>query len=496
MKTLWIRRWLPRRGLGLAAGAVCACLTAGPNWAAPPPAARAAPATAPAGNVLPPRLALGTAVQWALEHNPELAAVRQQHGIAAAGVVIARTYPFNPSWEQRVRAASGPESAGISNAVPIEGLVLLELEVRGQGRYRRQQAGAALSRTDWEIATQEVNLAVRVARAFYTLLYRQEKLRLIQEAIALNEREAERLRLLVDGGQAKFRPDLIVLNTEIYDARSQLGPGRAALETARYELFRALGVVGACFDLDGGLEVVPPQPDCDAVMRAALERRPELHSHQAAVAEAEARFGLEEANRFGNPTLGPAWEQNETRATIFGAQFGLPLPVLNTHRGDIQQRRAEVGRAALELRQTQVAVQQDVQAALVRLATARRSAEVYRGQVLPNVRDSLELLERLFVQADPNVDVLRVLDVRRKLIRAQDGYLDALWELTQAWADLAAAVGDPTLLLAPCPPPPAPAPPAPQARILELQPQAAADLPSLPAIQLQPCSTAPGPAPP
>ncbi len=35
---------------------------------------------------------------WALQQNPLLAAVRQQHGTAAAGIVIAQTYPFNPSY--------------------------------------------------------------------------------------------------------------------------------------------------------------------------------------------------------------------------------------------------------------------------------------------------------------------------------------------------------------------------------------------------------------
>src|SRR5438874_2281885 len=82
----------------------------------------------------------------ALENNPELMALRQQHGIAAAGVVIARTYPFNPVWEDKTQANNGPLSAGITNRVSTEHLLLLELELRGQGSYRRQGATAALSR--------------------------------------------------------------------------------------------------------------------------------------------------------------------------------------------------------------------------------------------------------------------------------------------------------------------------------------------------------------
>src|SRR5262249_22307363 len=57
------------------------------------------------------------AVRWGLQNNLELAALRQQHGISAAALVIAETYPFNPVWEAKVRAASGPESAGITNRV-------------------------------------------------------------------------------------------------------------------------------------------------------------------------------------------------------------------------------------------------------------------------------------------------------------------------------------------------------------------------------------------
>src|SRR5438876_329905 len=87
---------------------------------------------------LPPTLSLQAAVLWALEHNPELATLRQQHGIAAAAVVIARTYPFNPFWEGKIRATNGPSSAGITNRVSNEHKFLMDVEIRGQGRYRRQ----------------------------------------------------------------------------------------------------------------------------------------------------------------------------------------------------------------------------------------------------------------------------------------------------------------------------------------------------------------------
>src|SRR5438477_10714407 len=53
----------------------------------------------------PPVLTLEAAVSYALSNNPTLAVQRQQHGIAAARVVIADPYPFNPIRENRIQAA-------------------------------------------------------------------------------------------------------------------------------------------------------------------------------------------------------------------------------------------------------------------------------------------------------------------------------------------------------------------------------------------------------
>src|SRR5262249_51239100 len=150
---------------------------------------------------------------------PELAAIRGQHGIASAGLVIADTYPFNPVWEGKVRDAEGPISAGITNRVSNENKVLIDGEGMGQRRERREGASAALSRTDWEIAFQEVVLGVRVIRAFDTMVYRQEKLQLVEKTIALNEEAVETVRLLVEKAQLN-RADLVLIRTEVADARS------------------------------------------------------------------------------------------------------------------------------------------------------------------------------------------------------------------------------------------------------------------------------------
>ncbi len=392
----------------------------------------------------PPTLTEEAAIVWALERNPELAALRTQRGIAAGAVVIAETYPFNPIWEGRVQANSGPASAGITNLVANEHLLLLELELRGQGTYRREGAYAAQSRTDWEIAHQEILLSIRVIRAFEGVLYRQEKLDLLNQTIELDRQTLELVRKLV--GQGRLHgPDEILARTELDDVRAQLGPAQANLVAARSELRRALGAVDEHFKLQGKLEApLLTWPEA-GLMPVALDRRADRRARQLATIEAEASLRLERANRFGNPTFGPAFTYDPTRVSEIGAQLNLPIPVLNTHRGQILQREAEVERAQLDLRQIEVSIRQDVQAALARLDRANASVYTYRNEILRRLEDSIKEIEKLLEAGDANVNVLHVVDIRRKQLKARDGYLDALWELRQARADLAAAIGDPAL---------------------------------------------------
>ena len=393
----------------------------------------------------PAVLTVEQAVFQAMVNNPQLATVRRQEGIAAAGIVIADTYPFNPLWQLFVLGDGGPAAAGITNRVFVENTVRLDLELRGQGRHRRAAAHAARSRAEWDIATQEVLTAVNTIRAFDAVLYREGKLKVLNAAVTLSEQSLEQARRLTELG--RLRPaDLILARSEVGASRSLLGQGNSTLAVARSDLRRLLGTVDDSFTVAGNLELPEAAGvDLDALTEAALRQRPELRSRQAAVGEAEARWRLEKANRFGNPSVGPGMEYNETRVYFMGLWAITPLPFINTRKGEIQQREAEIRRAQQELVQFEVQARQEVLAALTRLSNANKWADSFRKEVLPDLQRAREEMEKLFARGEPGVDVLRIIEVRRRLLRAYDSFLDALFEVSQARADLAAAVGDPSL---------------------------------------------------
>lgn len=394
---------------------------------------------------LPPReqatLTLGSAVQWALEHNPQLATFRKNRGIAEAAVQIARQYPFNPILQHYMWGDWGPASAGITNHFFQEHTSRLDLEINGQGKYRRATARFALTRTEWEVAAQELLTSIQVVRAYNTLLYRLGKYRLLEEGMQLTEQTHEFTGRLFKEGAVRS-PDLLLARADVVEAQNALGPGRSLAVVAENDLRRVLGLISESLVLDGALEKSFETPPAPLLIQAALERRPDLHGLEFAVKEADNRLHFEIANRWGNPSLGPAGEVNETSVGFVGLWMIWQAPIINQRKGEINQRKAELARTVQALHQGEIQVQQDVFAALARLDQAEKVVKYFRTETLPTLRQAREEFDKLYLAVQPGVDLTRVIDIRRRLLRARDAYLDALFELSQAQTDLAAAVAD------------------------------------------------------
>ncbi len=181
----------------LAAASLCA-LPAVPAPPAQLPDLRAAPVPEPKkGGPVEERmvaapLSADAAIRFALQNNPEIAALRQQHGIAVAGIIIAKEYPFNPIWESGVRKLISP-AVGRRHQLRFHSAeVGNRFSKSAPGAKTPAAAAATLSRTDWEIANQEVTLAVHLrALRHRRLPYFRRAAELIEEAIALNQKAAE-----------------------------------------------------------------------------------------------------------------------------------------------------------------------------------------------------------------------------------------------------------------------------------------------------------------
>ena len=382
-------------GLAALAGLLCLGLCAMPVWSEPD------------ADLPPPRqqptLTLNAAVQWALTQNPQLATFRRNHGIAEAAVQIARQYPFNPIFQHYMWYGNGPASAGVTNHFFQEHTSRLDLEIYGQGKFRRGAAQSALTRTEWEIAAQELLTSILVVRAYNTLLYRQDKYRLLEAGAQLTEDIAGFTKKLVENGTLRSA-DMLLARADLAEAQTGRGPGRGLMVVAENDLRRALGMIGEPFQLSGTLEKGFDVPDASLLVQAALERRPDLHGLEFAVREAEDRVRFEVANRWGNPSLGPSGEINETNVGFIGLWLIWQAPIINQRKGEIRQRQAELARAVQALHQGEMLVRQDVFASLARLTQAENVVKNFR-KTFPILRQTREEFDKLYMAGQPGVDL-------------------------------------------------------------------------------------------
>ncbi|MBL8792345.1 MAG: TolC family protein, partial [Planctomycetia bacterium] len=382
------------------------------------------------------------AVRLALVESPELTVVRQRREIAQAGIVLARLYPHNPMLSLTPRACAGPQTAGIIEPFTIETSLTLEIDRKEQRRLRRQVAQCALSRTEWEVAAEELAVVGKALRAFNTTLYREQKLRLLGEQVQLAQRSLADVEKLHEKRKEKLPAgERVLLQFEIQEAKAQEVAGRGPLVAAEQEFRQVFGRVRTPA-IQGVLQLTDEDHAVADLETQALTARPDLRARQAAHAEALAALGLEQASRFGNPVFGPSYGTQEAAAHYIGVTITFGLPMCNRKQGEIRLREAELHRAALEIGQLEIQIRQEVSAALARINQVQDVVRLYRDEYLPALRARLQELQRLYLEDDPAVDVQQVLELFRRLLKARESYLDALYEHAQLKVDLALAAGD------------------------------------------------------
>jgi len=172
----------------------------------------------------------------------------------------------------------------------------------------------------------------------------------------------------------------------------------------------------------------------EVLVRMAQESRPEVQAAAAAAANSRSALSLARADRIPIPSIGPAYERNETGAVFYGVALTSPVPLLNAGNSLVGQReRNTIATAWPGNKPQQVATQ--VVATLVKWNQAQQAAgERRHGSNHPPANRTDE---RLYGAGQ--TDLLKLLQVRRRFIEARNVELDTIWQTTQAYADLLSA---------------------------------------------------------
>lgn len=185
-----------------------------------------------------------------------------------------------------------------------------------------------------------------------------------------------------------------------------------------------------------------PEFDWDTVRDELMSRSPELAELRFNVERARWAVERASAGRVPNVSVqaGAAFD-DATRDTIANVQIGVPLPVFDRKQGAIAQACGELTAAQAALRTRELALEQQLAAALRDYTTAGARVARYAESILPAARETLNITNAGYRQGE--LDYLQVLSVQQTYARAHFDYLQSLETAWKSWAQIDGLLVDP-----------------------------------------------------
>jgi outer membrane protein, heavy metal efflux system len=327
--------------------------------------------------------------------------------------------------------------------------VTYPLDVTRKRRARRLVAARA--RSVLEAQYQDaVRLQVdNLYTAYSDLLGARETIRFAEAARRGLGELLERTQGLYRGG-SRTAADVGRIEALYQAAEVELMDAREAYQATRRNLGVLLNIPGPqaeALEVRGTLrDVDSPPPPIDALVRLALESRPDVVAYRLGVGRAEAEVKLAQANRMSDVYLlyQPYTFQsnapiNKKSATSWAVGLTVPLPLYNRNQGNIHRARVNVSQSQVELAEREQQVANEVRQAERQYALTRAAVARIEGKLLPPARRVRDDAYQLFVRGEEEAIVY--LNAQREFNEAARQYRDMLVRHRRAMLRLNTAVG-------------------------------------------------------
>ncbi|MFZ6644853.1 TolC family protein [Undibacterium sp. TJN25] len=380
---------------------------------------------------LAPARTLATAIQQALLANPDLQVAAQDVGIAEGGIVQAGARP-NP---ELALLAEGLQKENRTTTVQLNQV----LETGGKRSLRIAAAERDRDAAVADLAIRRAEVRAAVIAAFFDVLVAQQRLQLAETALQLSQQAAGVTARRVIAG--KISP---VEETRARVALAESGleqsQAMAELDIARRRLAASCGASSVDF-----LELAEPGKPFSAeqslaALNAGLANAPQLVRARLEIERQHAQVALERSRRIPDLTLSLGSKRDEQAGrsqTVIG--LSLPLPLLDTNRGNLLTALRKADKARDELAAIEQRLALELAIAFRRHAQAQAELHVLRSDVLPGAQSAYTAAIKGFELGKFNF--LEVLDAQRTLFRSKSLYLRSLAESYRAHADIGRITG-------------------------------------------------------
>jgi len=312
-------------------------------------------------------ISLPQALSTAMDANPDLAAARQEIGIADGARKQAGLIP-NPTISYDVedtRRNTSQTTVSLSQTLELGGKRGARVDVATYG-----QTAAQL-----ELDRRVNGLRADVVQAFYAALRAQTGLDLAKQSLELTERG---LRIVDGRVRAGKSSPVEATRAQVQLAEAQLQVRRAETEkaTAYQQLAQITGSSVTVFDRLESPTLSPGLPPRTEDLLAKLDQTAEMRQAVVQIDKSDASLGSEKAQRIPNLTVSVGSQYDRSvRERVNTVGLSMPLPLFDRNQGNIlsASRRADQARDqrnAVELR-----LRTETQTALNQWSTAMLKAE-------------------------------------------------------------------------------------------------------------------------
>ncbi len=384
---------------------------------------------------LPAPLSIEMFTEAVLKNNAGLEAMRQS--VLAA---VSRVTPAGKLDDPTLSFSAAPHTFGTAGGPSGDVEVSQSLPWWGTLTARKEAAQAEAEATTQDYAALQLQLAMLARGAFADFVYIQHALEVNDTNLLLLTELRSVARIRYSTGQAS-QEDVLQADLE-----------SAMLKEQRLGWERERTVVQARMNalLDRSPQAAIPEPGplpdplsipAEEIFAERALGHPKLQELLSQQRAAEARQSLAEKERYPKFGLSAGYNSmwpDQTQRPLVGLSFTVPLDQ-SKYRADIDAAHAEVRRTAATLEDERVSVLADLSAAYARVREAAQSVALYRDELVPLARSTLEVARSEYGAG--RGDFLNVLTAEKRRVETELGLARWQSEHYRAVAELDRASG-------------------------------------------------------
>lgn len=393
-------------------------------------------------------LSIEDALRQALEHNPELAATRQEINKALGTLVAARGLS-TPSLTLSGQASEGntdtTRDGRRSDSLSASLTLSQNLYSGGATTARQKGARAGAEQAAALVNEAEEKLTLELYRQFYGVIVARQQLLTVKEALKTTELLKRQTQLHIETGLAD-RLESIRVEHQLKNDEANVIDARTALSSAEIALGTLLGSSQPMQDLAGSFDCQAPTGDVETSWQKAQSLRGNLKAlqaletmqrHQVTVEQSAMKPQLDLQGQFflENPWQSEDKTDDRWRTSLI---LSVPLYDRNQTRGAVIRSQAQLHQAESNVTDAQLQLRAFIENAWLEFHSSETRLKA-RTEALNLASEALRLAQVGYREGlTPQIDLLKA---QNDLTAAQTALIQARYDRLMKIASLKQAEG-------------------------------------------------------